>query len=205
MFVWLDRMLEVIRQHADTLFVIRAHPDEGRVGKASRETVADWIKRTGADQLPNAVFIDFNEYISSYELIQRSKFILVYNSSIGMEAVLLGAPVLCGGKARYTQYPIVYLPESAQAYRQEAEEFLASERVEVPAAFQRNARRFLYYQLYRASLPLSDYIQAAPRQGFVYLKAFAWQKLLPENSPTMRVLLDGILHSESFLMPEQLQ
>ena len=150
------------------------------------------------------IFIDSQEYISSYELIQRSKFVLVYNSSIGLEAALLGAPVLCGGKARYTQYPMVFLPESAAAYRQQAEEFLAAERLELPAEFGRNARRFLYYQLYRASLPLDDFIEAAARQGFVQLRPFAWQQLQPENNRTMQIIHDGILHSKPFLLPDEL-
>ncbi len=37
MFSWLDDILEVIKKHPDTLFVIRAHPDEQRAGKESRE------------------------------------------------------------------------------------------------------------------------------------------------------------------------
>jgi hypothetical protein len=198
--------LELMRAHPETLFIIRAHPDEMRPGtaKQSNESVREWVQRNEVDKLPNVIFIDSQEYISSYELIQRAKFAMVYNSSIGLEAALIGTPVLCGGKARYTQYPMVYLPESAQAYREEAEIFLSSDKVAMPAEFQRNARRFLYYQLHRASLPMSAYLQAAPRQGFVSLKPFSWQRLLPENSPTMRVLLDGILQGKSFLMPEQL-
>jgi len=43
MFTWLDLVLEVIHSHPETLFVIRAHPDELRVRKASRETVAAWV------------------------------------------------------------------------------------------------------------------------------------------------------------------
>ena len=43
MFDWLDTVLEQIKSHPDTLFVIRAHPDELRPGKESRETVADWV------------------------------------------------------------------------------------------------------------------------------------------------------------------
>ena len=39
MFDWLDLVLEVIKEHRETLFVIRAHPDELRVRKSSRETV----------------------------------------------------------------------------------------------------------------------------------------------------------------------
>lgn len=194
MFAWLASVLELIRSHPETLFVIRAHPDEMRPGtaKQSRESVRDWVLANGLKKLPNVVFIDSQEYISSYELIQRSKFVMVYNSSIGMEAVLLGAPVLCGGKARYTQYPMVFLPETPQAYLEKAQEFLSAETIELPPEFQRNARRFLYYQLFRSSLSFEKFLKEARRKGYVQLRSFAWQDLLPENSPTMQVLVDGI-------------
>lgn len=194
MFAWLDSVLQLIRSHPETLFVIRAHPDEMRPGtaKQSRESVRDWVVANGLKKLPNVVFIDSQEYISSYELIQRAKFVMVYNSSIGMEAVLLGAPVLCGGKARYTQYPMVFLPETPAAYQEAAEEFLRAERIDVPAEFQRNARRFLYYQLFRSSLSFADFLQDVRRKGYVQLRPFVWQELLPENSPTLQVLVDGI-------------
>ena len=215
MFAWLDQILEIIRAHPETLFIIRAHPDEMRPGtaKQSRESVQAWVQRNGVDVLPNVVFIDSQEYISSYELIQRARFVIVYNSSIGLEASLMGRAVLCGGRARYTQYPIVFFPDSAEGYRRQAEDFLSLDKelglpgpVEIPAEFQRNARRFIYYQLFRASLPLEDYLQAGPRQGFVELRSFSWRRLLPENSLTMQVLLKGILANhpgeQTFLMPE---
>ena len=45
MFAWLETVLELIRSHPETLFVIRAHPDEMRPGtaKQSRESVRDWV------------------------------------------------------------------------------------------------------------------------------------------------------------------
>jgi hypothetical protein len=198
MFAWLDLILEIIRLHPETLFVIRAHPDEMRPGtaKQSRESVREWVLKNGVDQLPNVVHIDSQEYISSYELIQRAKFVLVYNSSIGMEAALMGASVLCGGKARYTQYPIVFFPDTPQDYRSMAEDFLAAERIEIPSEYQRNARRFLYYQLFRASLSFEDYLQEGRRKGYVQFRPFSWQALLPENSPTLRVLVDGITNGK---------
>jgi len=204
MFAWLEAVSQIIQAHPQTLFVIRAHPDEMRPGtaKQSNESVHDWVLSRGIHRWPNVVFIDSNQYLSSYELIQRSKFVMVYNSSIGLEAALLGRAVLCGGKARYTQYPTVYFPQSEEAFRRLAQEFLEAEAVEVPAEFQRNARRFLYYQLYRASLPMDEYLQAAQRPGFVRLRDFSWERLLPENSPTIRVLINGIVHGEPFIMPE---
>ncbi len=198
MFAWLELVTEIIRAHPETLFVIRAHPDEKRPNSAkqSRESVSDWLHRHAVDVLPNVVFIDSQEYLSSYELIQRAKFVIVYNSSIGLEATLMGTPVLCGGKARYTQYPIVFFPDSPETLREQMENFLKADLVQVPDEFQRNARRFLYYQLYRASLPFDAYIQAGPRQGFVQLRYFSWRQLLPERSTTIQILLRGILGKE---------
>ncbi len=204
MFAWLELVAEVIRHHPETLFVIRAHPDEMRPGtkKQSNESVQDWVHSRGITQWPNVVFIGPMEYLSSYELIQRAKFAIVYNSSIGLEAALMGAPVLCGGKARYTQYPTVFFPQSPEAFRLQAEEFLEADSISIPPEFQRNARRFLYYQLYRASIPLGEYLQTGPRPGFVLLRNFSWRQLHPDRSASTKVLVDGILHGKPFLMPE---
>ena len=194
MFAWLDLALSLIREHPETLFVIRAHPDEMRPGtrKQSRESVHDWVKANHVDELPNVIFIDSQEYISSYELIRRAKFVMVYNSSIGMEAALMGAPVLCGGKARYTQYPMVFFPLTVQEHRETAQRMLTAEKIELPAEYSRNARRFLYYQLYCASLSFEDFLQDSSRKGFVELKSFPWEKLKPQASPTLQVLLKGL-------------
>jgi hypothetical protein len=203
MFEWLDLLLEVIRKHPETLFVIRAHPDEMRTGKKSRESVQDWVNANGVDQLPNAIFVASDEPLNSYDLIRRSKFVIVYNSSIGLEAALLGAPVLCGGQARYTYYPTVFFPQTPEEYQKTAEQFLAADTIDIPPAFQRNARRILYHQFYRSSLLLGDYLEAHPTPGYVQLKRFLWRDLLPENSPTMQVLMDGITKDAELLMPDE--
>lgn len=212
MFAWLDSVLEIIRRRPETLFVIRAHPDEMRPNskKLSRESVRDWVKRNRVDRLENVIFIDSQEYLSSYELIQHSKFVIVYNSSIGLEATLLGVSVLCGGKARYTQYPMVHFPDTPAAFQEQAELFLdyglqdnPVRGIPAPEQFVRNARWFLYYQLYRTSLPFDEFIEASPRQGFVQLRRFDWKALLPQNSITMQVIQDGLLHHQPFILPRQ--
>lgn len=203
MFAWLDLILEIIREHTDTLFVIRAHPDEMRPGtkKQSRESVQTWFDENQVSELSNVVFINSQQYLSSYELIQRSKFVMVYNSSIGLEATLLGSMVLCGGKARYTQYPIVEFPATAEKYRDKAEQFLSmSGQLKAPVEYIKNARRFIFYQNFKASLLFEAYLENLPRPGYVRLKSFNWQQLSPEYSQTVRILVDGILHNNPFLI-----
>lgn len=201
MFSWLDMVYEIILTHPETLFVIRAHPDELRSGKQSRESVPGWIEQNEVEQLPNVVFIGPNEYLSSYELILRSKFVMVYNSSIGLEAALMGKVVLCGGKARYTQYEIVTFPQTPDEYHRKAEEFLSAEGVlELPENKLKNARNFMYYQQFKASLPFDDFLEEHTQPGYVRFKPFSWRQLKAENSPTMKVLIDGIVHDKPFLL-----
>jgi len=202
MFAWLDLVLEAAKNHPETLFVIRAHPDEARPGKSSRESVAEWVEQNRVAELPNVVFVAPQAPLSSYELIQRSKFVMIYNSTIGLEASILGRPVLCAGRSRFTQYPTVYFPDTQEAFGRQMEEFLAADEVPALPEHQRQARRLLYFQLYRTSLPFEDYLEATPQKGYVRLKPFEWRALLLEASPTVRALLDGILGEGDFLLEE---
>jgi hypothetical protein len=202
MFAWLDFVIQVAKAHSDTLFVIRAHPDEMRIGKLSQESVASWAKSQNLDQYPNVLFVPPEERLSSYELIQKSKFTMVYNSSIGLEASLLGAPVLCAGKARYTQYPIVYFPESQKAYMEQLDQFLSLENISVPEHYTLNARMFLYFQLFKSSLPFDDFLFDDPTPGYVQLRPFSWKKLLPGRSIVIDTIINGILNESEFVLPK---
>ena len=202
MFEWLDHCLELIKAHPETLFVIRAHPDEMRPGtkKQSRESVRQWVDDNNLADLPNVVFIDSQEYISSYALIQHAKFIMVYNSSIGLEAALMGSAVLCAGRARYTQYPTVFYPDTPLDYITQVHEFLSSDHIEVPEEFMYHARRFMYFQLFRTALPYEKYLMAHPRPGYTRLKSFELEDLLPANSTAIDVIYEGVVNDTPFLV-----
>ena len=200
MFDWLDLVLEEIRSHPETLFVIRAHPDETRVRKASRETVAGWVEARRVTDLPNVVFVGPKETLSSYELILKSKFVMVYNSTIGLEASIMGAAVLCAGKARFTQYPTVFFPQTIEEVKSKMKEFLAADSIDVPLEFKRNARRFLYYQLFRTSLPFGDFLEPSVRTTQTRLKSFELEELI--KSESMKVIMDGVLKGGNFLLRE---
>jgi hypothetical protein len=200
MFDWLDLVLEVIKEQRETLFVIRAHPDELRVRKSSRETVEGWVASRGVEQEPNVVFVSPRETLSSYELIQKSKFVMIYNSTIGLEASIMGAAVLCAGKARFTQYPTVFFPQTVEEVRGKMKEFLEAEKIEVPAEFKRNARRFLYYQLFRTSLPFGEFLEPSVRTTQTRLKSFKLDELI--KAEALEVIKAGVLEGGDFLLGE---
>lgn len=203
MFDWLELVLKIIKNHPEILFVIRAHPDELRAGKQSRESVPKWIEENGVNKINNVIFIAPNQYLSSYELIQRSQVVLVYNSSVGLEASLMGKVVICGGLARYTDHETVFFPQSAAEYEKMVDQFLdSSSSKTAPSQHQRNARRFMYYQLFKASIPFGEFLENHTQPGYVRLKPTNWRQLKTENSIPMKTLVDSIVDEKPFLMKD---
>ena len=112
----------------------------------------------------------------------------------------MGAAALCAGKARFTQYPTVFFPQTVGEAREKTKEFLNAETIDIPAEFQRNARRFLYYQLYRTSLPFGDFLEPSVRTTQTKLKSFELNDLV--NSNAIKAVLKGILENGDFLLEE---
>jgi hypothetical protein len=201
MMAWLDDVAETIAGHPETLFVFRAHPDENRPGKESQESVAAWFRGTALTRLPNAILIEPRQPISSYELIRQSKLVLVYSSSVGLEASVLGAPVLCAGRARYTQVPSVYRPKTRAEYSSQLESLLRAEQIELPQEFERTARAFLYAELFEESLDLSEFLEPmAGAPGMVEFRRFSPGRLAASQS--LQVIRRGFIEGARFSMNE---
>ena len=66
------------------------------------------------------------------------------------------------------------------------------------------ARRILYYQLYYSSLPFDAYLEEdGIWPGYVRLKGFDWQQLLPENSPALHAIAEGLAGRGNFMLKEE--
>jgi len=193
MFAWLEQVVHFAGKHPRTLFVIRAHPDELRTGKEAQETVAEVLSQTNAAAMENVVFIPSQEFVSSYDLIRRSKLVMVYNSSIGLEATLLKRVVLCGGASRYSRYPTVYFPETAQIYFQMADKFIHEDDPKPPQSFVDEAERFYYVQHFLTSLDYSPFLRPNKTfPGYVSFSDFNVQMLHPIRCRENAILERGI-------------
>jgi len=126
--------------------------------------------------------------------------VMIYNSTIGLEASIMGAAVLCAGKARFTQYPTVFFPQTVDEVRRKMKEFLAVEKIEIPAEFKSNARKFLYYQLYKTSLPFGEFLEPSVRTTQTKLKSFSLNSLIEADA--IKTILDGLLNNGDFLLEE---
>jgi hypothetical protein len=94
----------------------------------------------------------------------------------------------------------VFFPQTVDEIKSTMENFLEAGKIEVPSEFQRNARRFLYYQLFRTSLPFGKFLEPSVRTTQTKLKSFELNELL--ESEAIKTILDGLLDDGDFLLKE---
>jgi hypothetical protein len=102
MYAWLDTALEWTLQHDDVRLDIRVHPGELRVrGFESSDSVADYIRERFA-HLPERITVYPPESdVDSYALVDQADAVLVYTSTIGLEAAVAGKPVFVAADVHY--------------------------------------------------------------------------------------------------------
>jgi len=194
MFAWLQATLELAAKRPETLFVVRAHPDEFL--KQSLETVASWLQEHPARGLPNVALIPANEYVSSYDLIRASKLVIVYNSTIGLEAMILGKPVVCGGHTRYLDATAAVQPKTPERYADAIADYLDAPPATLDDGDRERARRYMHYTYFKACLDLAPWIGTGLMVPDGLLTSTAM--LRREAAPEMDIIVRGVLDGEAF-------
>jgi hypothetical protein len=146
MWDWLDAVSTFAEACPDDLYVIRAHPDEVREFKESKDRVRTWFY--GAPRPRNMFLIDADWPVDSYALIEKAESVMVYTSTIGLEAAIMGKPVSVGGYARYfdAMRGLVATPTATTIDVFDKEKTAAA------------AKGLLYYDVFEASIDLSDFV-----------------------------------------------
>jgi hypothetical protein len=77
-------------------------------------------------------------------------------------------------------------------------------KIQVPEEYYEYARKFLYYQLYRASLPFDEYLSEHSTPGYVQIKNLSWKDFLPGKSSVLDCVVSGIKDGSSFVLEDDL-
>ena len=102
MFDWVVRTVRAFEQLPDRQLVVRIHPAEVRLDMArSRERVADRLTEEVSCLPDNVRLVLPDDPASSYALMALADQVLVYTSTIGLEAALMGKSVVVAGDTHY--------------------------------------------------------------------------------------------------------
>jgi len=190
MFDWLRATLTELSQHPDIQVVVRIHPAEVRVkNRESRDRVLDRIRTTFSGLPEHIHVVRPEESLSSYTLIEMSRAVTIYNTTIGMEAALRGVPVALSALAHFRGKGFTIDIESPQDYH----DWLA-QLPHIPpltAEQQTLARRYAYLFFFRFMLPFRfvEMHPYAPRLTYESL-----DELAPGRDKYLDLICDGILN-----------
>ena len=110
---WLERTAKFFAGHPEVQFVARIHPGE-LVTKGP--SVADVVRRA-LPELPSHIhLVPADARINTYDLVQIADLGLVYTTTVGMEMVMSGVPVIAAGNTHYRAKGFTLDPESWEAY-----------------------------------------------------------------------------------------
>jgi hypothetical protein len=197
MFLWLESLMAFARRQPGTLFILRGHPAERRRGKESEEQVRDWLAEKGFLDLPNVRFVSPGDQTSSYDLARLSRAVLVYNSTIGLESLIMGVPVLVAGVTKYRGEGLYEEFTAAEDYFASLTQVLNAGEVPVSGETRIKARRLMYYLYFKRSLDISSFIEPVYGAKWV-LGDKPLSSYHPENNKELGIICDGIVNGSPF-------
>lgn len=138
---WLRQTIEFFRARPHWSLIVRAHPDETFLGSKCVVKMGE-VAREAAAGAPNVLVIGGDEDVSSYALMPGLSGGLVWISSVGVDMVARGIPVLAAARPKYHDLAIVDEPPTIPEYFDAVARLAAL--AERPSADQQaRARRYL--------------------------------------------------------------
>lgn len=103
---WIVETARYLLENTDRPVIVRQHPAERLAIAATTEDYVRLLHEAFGDH-PRLHFIAADDPINSYDLLERVAAVVVHTSTIGMEAVAFGRPVITGSGAQYADLGFV--------------------------------------------------------------------------------------------------
>jgi len=201
MWDWVSSTIRMVQDNPDVHLVIRVHPAEVKLrGSETRDRIVDRINREFPSLPANVSIISPDSILSSYKLVALSDLVLVYTSTIGLEAAIEGHKVIMCGKTHYRDKGFTCDPVDKNQY--EAMVLSAPYSLERSREIAVLARRYAHLFFLRHMYPLpiiEERVMGNPR-----LTIDSLDGLRVGSSEELDYLCEFILNTVGNLEPEAL-
>ena len=112
---WLLETVEYLLERTPAKILVRAHPAERLLSSIDFISYEDELRRTfaGTERL---VYARPEDPINTYEAVERSRLVLPFASTVGIEAALMGKHVIMAQDCYYAGFGFVQKAESKEQY-----------------------------------------------------------------------------------------
>jgi hypothetical protein len=197
MFDWVAETVRVAQEHPAIGFILRAHPAESRwPGFQSRERLTDFLKRSFTSLPDNVRVVPPDEAIDSYALIDAADVVVVFSSTVGLEAAALGKPVCVAGRTHYGRHGFTIDVTTTEAYHTLFDDLSWAQ---TSPKRQQLARRYAYLFFVRSMIPFHAVVEKEPSEPVFMFEHVS--ELRPGCDPDLDLVCDGILAGGPIRLP----
>ena len=193
---WVTGTLRYLANRTDLQVVVRIHPAEVKHGLwIAQQRMDDEIKKVFPCLPPNVVVVPPESDINSYTLAELADVGVVYSTKMGLEAALMGVPLIIAGDAFYGNKGFGRQPRDIQEYHALLDR--PGELARVSEGEMVRVRRYAYYYYFRRALPLPTVVPNPHTPWAPTLTHF-----LPEQHAGLDAVCNGVLAGTPFRLDE---
>ncbi len=146
--------------------VIRQHPYNRFID--GRDSWEDFIKTTFVGHEKRVIFVKADAKINTYELLKKCKLVLPYVSTIGIEAIFFGKPVIIESNVHYSSLNAIVSGKSKEDYFAKIIEELQRDNHTIQDKDIDEA--YLYYYLFQIASFVNSSFTPQPQDYEVWVK-----------------------------------
>jgi hypothetical protein len=192
MLEWVKACVESARSQLNLTLVVRVHPAEESWG--TRQPI--WEELRGGSLPRNVRVVGPADPINSYALLDMSDLILCYATTVGLEAAVLGLPVVVSALTHYRGRGFT-IDVSSHAELEAAlgsAQRITADQIEL-------ARRYAFTFFFRCMIPFPS---VRTEEGFAKAVPSDREQILAGSDPYLDFVCDRILDGGEFVLPDAL-
>jgi hypothetical protein len=185
---WLQVSIQFFKDNPKEKVIIRVHPAELTSPNVSREPMAEFIRSLRIDSHPNIILLGPDSSASTYELIEKSKAVIIYNTKTGIEAAYMGKPVIVAGEAWIKGKGIGWDAYSSDEYLKILDEFRNN--VKMSKEMRKNSINYAFHFFFRRMIQVKLF--SNPKNNRLIPNEISLRSIIGKKDKNFQAILDSI-------------
>jgi capsule polysaccharide modification protein KpsS len=192
---WLVTTIEYFKVNSNQELVIRVHPAEITSPNKSRESMFSFVNSLDIERFPNITVIKPDSNVSTYNLIEKSRAVIVYNTKTGIEAAYRNKPVIVAGESWIRGKGIGWDANNPLDYIKILDLFKDS--VAMSPIQSLKAKQYAYHFFFRRMIRVAIFAKPHSSEWLFPTRNVNLKDLVGRNDQNFQEILSGITESRT--------
>ena len=185
---WIAESIQFFKDNPGEKLIIRVHPAELTSPNVSREPMADYVNSLNISSYPNIILLGPDCTVSTYDLIKKSKSVIIYNTKTGIEAAYAGKPVIVAGEAWIKGKNIGWDAYNKEEYIKILNQF--KENIDMNLEMKNNSIKYAYHFFFKRMIKVKLF--STPKENRLIPNKISLKTIIGKKDKNFQAILDSI-------------